>query len=59
MAADAEGEDRRSVQSERRQDRNDDPVGMKQRVEAIEMTLRVHSSEKGITKSSNQLLPTT
>ena len=54
--AEAEGDDRRSERSERRRDRNDDPVGMQQRVEAIEMTLRVHASEMGIITSSHQIL---
>ena len=46
--ADAEEDDRRSERSDRF------PLGMKQRVEAIEMTLRLHASDIGTIKSQSQ-----
>ena len=41
-----EDEDRRS--RDRRQDRSEDPVGMRQRLEAIEITLKTHATDIGV-----------
>ena len=47
-----EDEDRRS--RDRRQDRSEDPVGMRQRLEAIEITLKTHATDIGVMKAQNQ-----
>ena len=47
-----EDEDRRS--RDRRQDRSEDPVGMRQRLEAIEITLKTHATDIGVMKTQNQ-----
>ena len=47
-------DDRLSMRFDRRQERTEDPVGVKLRLEAIEMTLRVHTNEMGMIKSQTQ-----
>ena len=53
-AEEDERDDRRSERFDRRQERTEDPVGVKLRLEAIEMTLRVHTNEMGMIKSQTQ-----